>query len=157
LIDLGCTFAGLGVREISREQYETQFGRLAADDPAVQGVVGAYLSARAFDEAYARHALRGFSHEDAVRAAQEELYGQVRSQGVGPQGAENRRAIREYQAAGGGGSPPRPPITATSAGMSGLPPAARGRMAGLLLAAALAGGGALIGNQLVLNQSGGME
>ena len=153
MIALGCTFAGLGVREISREQYEAQFGRPTAGDPAFQDVVGEYLSGVAFDNAYARHALNGFSHEDAVRAAQQEVYGQVRSRGVGAQGEENRRAIREYQAAQGGGSPPQPPIAATGMQSSGLPPVARGRMAGLLLAAALAGGGALLGNQLVLNQS----
>lgn len=144
------------MREISREQYEAQFGRPTADDSAFQDVVGEYLGGVAFDNAYARHALSGFSHEDAVRAAQQEVYGQVRSRGVGAQGEENRRAIREYRAAQGGGSPPQPPIAAVGAEMSGLPPVARGRMAGLLLATALAGGGVLLGNQLALNQPRGV-
>lgn len=144
------------MREISREQYEAQFGRPTAGDSAFQDVVGEYLSGVAFDNAYARHALSGFSHEDAVRAAQQEVYGQVRSRGVGAQGEENRRAIREYRVAQGGGSPPQPPTAAVGAGMSGLPPVARGRKAGLLLATALAGGGVLLGNQLALNQPRGV-
>lgn len=136
-------------RQISREEYERLFG--AAQSSAVDDVAGHYLAEQAFDEAYARLVTKGFSHEDAVRGAQQHLYGQVRSLSVGAQGPENRRAVADYmaRARASEGQVPLPYPVAE-------PPAAE-RMAGGRLARVLGGsalgGGALLGALIELLSS----
>jgi hypothetical protein len=150
-------------RRISRQEYERRYGPPPAD--AVQAVAGNFLTETKFEEAYAQLVSRSLSHEDAVRAARQQVYGKPRNPGVGPQGPENVAAINWYKRrmAGGGssgggrppGAPPPSPIN--------LPPgpAAAGamRLAGTrlpqLLAYALAGAGGATGAWLSLNSDGG--
>jgi hypothetical protein len=148
-------------RQIKREEYESRFGPPPA--AAVQAVAGNFLTETAFDEAYARHAVRGMSHEDAVRAARQEVYPKPRDPGVGPQGPQNVAAVRWYRGrmagGGGGGRPPAAPPVSPINMPPGPTTAGAMQMAGSrmpqLLAYALAGTGALTGGWLSLSGSGG--
>jgi hypothetical protein len=132
------------LREISRSEYEQQFG--AAHQAAVDAVVGNYLAEQAFDNAYARLVTQGLSHEDAVRGAQQQLYGEVRSLSVGAQGPENRRAVNQYRSRQRSRAPVVPQVVPLSGGVPRMPtPAGNARMAGEVLAALLAGTGGLVG------------
>jgi hypothetical protein len=150
-------------RQISRQEYEQLYG--AMPEGVVQAVAGNYLSETAFDEAYARLIGQSLSHEDAVRGAQRQVYGETRSLGVGRQGPENVDAIRwQRQRMAGGGGSGRPPAMPPSSPITMPPgPAAAGalRLAGArlphLLAYALAGTGAAVGGWLSLNDEGGQR
>jgi len=149
-------------RRISRQEYERRYGPPPTD--AVQAVAGNFLTETKFEEAYAQLIGRSFSHEDAVRAARQQVYGKPRNPGVGPQGPENVAAINWYKrrmAGDGGGRPPGAPPTSPI----NLPPgpAAAGamRLAGArlpqLLAYALAGAGGAAGAWLSLNSDRGQS
>jgi len=154
---------GAVARRISRQEYERRYGPPPAD--AVQAVAGNFLSETKFEEAYARLIGRSLSHEDAVRAARQEVYGQPRNPGVGRQGPENVAAINWYRrqragaGSGGGGRPPGAPPASPIALPPGPTAAGALRLAGTrlpqLLAYALAGTGAAVGSWLSLNDDGG--
>jgi hypothetical protein len=135
--------------QFTRADYERRFGAFGEDaeyKAAVDAVVGNYLTERAFDEAYAQLVTRGASHEDAVRGAQREVYGQTRSLSVGAPGPENRRAVSQYLARQAGGGGTVPPVVPPMNAMSGMRiDPKQGRMAGQVLALLLAGTGGLIG------------
>lgn len=83
--------------QISRAEYEQRFGRAGMRDPEYQAAVDNYLAALDFDDAYARFATQGLSHDDAVRAAQRMVHGRVRSDHPGPQGPQNVAAVEDFQ------------------------------------------------------------
>lgn len=145
------------MRQISRAEYEQRFGRAGMRDPEYQAAVDNYLAALDFDDAYARFATQGLSHDDAVRAAQRMVHGRVRSDHPGPQGPQNVAAVEDFkrrQAAqraaagsGGGNVPPVvPPAGAAAVGGGGgrMPRFAGARIA-KALAASLVGAGTLSG------------
>jgi hypothetical protein len=125
-------------------------------------MAGNYLAETAFDEAYARLISKSFSHEDAVRAARQEVYDRPRSTGVGPQGPQNVAAIQWYRrrmAGGGGSQPPAAPPTSPTRLPPGPTTAGAMLMAGTrlpkLLAYALSGAGAATGSWLSWDETGG--
>jgi hypothetical protein len=150
-------------RRISREEYERRYGPPPAD--AVQDVAGNFLAETAFDEAYARHAVRGLSHEDAVRAARDEVYARPRNPNVGPQGPQNVAAVQWYKRrmapnSKGAQPPAAPPVSPivmppgpTKAGALRL---AGDRLPGLL-AAVLSGAGVATGSWLSLADQGAVQ
>jgi hypothetical protein len=139
-------------RRISRQEYERRYGPPPAD--AVQAVAGNFLTETKFEEAYARLIGQSLSHEDAVRAARQQVYGKPRKPGVGPQGPENVAAINWYRRrmAGSGHPAAVPPGPTTNGALL---------MAGTrlpkLLAFALAGTGAAAGGWLASDGNGGQS
>lgn len=79
---------------ISREEFYAKFPHLRPSQGDIDAVAGGYLRENEFEIAYARARQSGLSHEDSTQAAQQAIYGEVRSEKVGVETPANSTAAQ---------------------------------------------------------------